>query len=188
MTTRLMALAMATAVAGVMSTPTAARAGDWSSTHTATIEQSAADLVGEIERVSHDIRYHLERLDGFTRHVGVSTATHVHHLHQAKALVNDSLRPAVVRLGELQSQLPAWKQASVDRMIEAARMLAADLNSAILAKASSDGRLPVLNAEYRTHITNTLDHADALVSTADAAYDYATARIKATRTGLPVAG
>ena len=115
MTTRLMALAMATAVAGVMSTPTAARAGDWSSTHTATIEQSAADLVGEIERVSHDIRYHLERLDGFTRHVGISTATHVHHLHQARMLVNEQLRPAVVRLADMQSELPSWKQASINR-------------------------------------------------------------------------
>ena len=167
--------------------PTEVRAGDWSLSHTATLEQSAADLVGEIERVSHDIRYHLERLDGFTRHVGISTATHAHHLQQAKALVNEDLRPAVVRLGELQPQLPAWKQASIDHMIAAARMLAADLNSAILAKSGSDGRLPVLNADYRAHIANTLDHAESLVSTADAAYAYATARLKATRAGLPVA-
>ena len=188
MTTRLMAVTVALTVAGVVSTPVRARAGDWSPLPAMTTEQSAADLVGTIERVSHDIRYHLERLDGFARHVGISTATHVHHLHQARMLVNEQLRPAVVRLADMQSELPSWKQASINRLIEASRMLAADLNSAIVAKAESDGRLAVLHADYRAHISSTLGHARSLVSTADAAHEYATARLKATQAGLPVAG
>ena len=169
------------------STPVEARAGDGAPSTTMALEASAADLVGQIDDVGHEIRYHLERLHGFTRQVGVSSWTHYHHLQRVKMLVNDDLGPALARLTAMQEQLPGWKQASIDRLFEAARLLTADVNSAFVAKNGAAGTEPALNTEYRAFVANTLDHAASLISTADAAHDYALARLKASRAGLPLA-
>jgi hypothetical protein len=46
-----------------------------------------------------------------------------------------------------QPQLPDWKQRAVDRMLGAAKALAADTNDAILAKNDAGPAPPMMNAE-----------------------------------------
>ncbi|MGE3511946.1 MAG: hypothetical protein AB7N65_24040, partial [Vicinamibacterales bacterium] len=93
--------------------------------------------------------------------------------------------PALVRLDEIESALPEWKQDSIDKMVGAAQELAKDASSAIMAK-STGSTIPEINAEYRTLVNDITSHAKALVKTADAAHTYAVAHLKATEAGLVV--
>ena len=73
---------------------------------------------------------------------------------------------------------------------EVSSELKADLNAGFMLRANELWGQDVYKiGDQGTFIkvANTLDHAESLVSTADAAYAYATARLKATRAGLPVA-
>lgn len=151
------------------------------------MEQEAIALIGDIEEVGRDVQYHAERLQLFmSSGADVSRWTHYHHLDEIKALVNDQLRPALVRLDEIEAALPEWKQDSIDRMIAAARELAKDASSAFVAKRTSAAQVPVLNAEYRALVNDMSSHARNLVKTADAAHTYAVAHLKASEAGLQV--
>jgi hypothetical protein len=150
------------------------------------MEKEGVQLIRQVEEVARDVRYNAGRLNSFTGGILISTWTHKHHLEQIKWLVNDGLRPALARLTEIQPQLPDWKQQSIDKMIEAAKMLAADTNDAILSKNDAGTVPPALNAEYKTLMSRVEEHADALVKTSDAAGTYAAARLKAAEAGLKV--
>lgn len=151
------------------------------------LEKEAIGLIQDIEEVARDVQYHSERLHLFMASaVDVSRWTHYHHLDTIKVLVNDQLRPALLRLNEIETELPEWKQASVDKMVAAAAELAKDASSAFISKRSPASTIPVLNDEYRTLVADMVAHSTSLAKTADAAHSYATAHLKATEAGLPV--
>ena len=151
-----------------------------------TMQKEGVELIRQVEEVARDVRYNASRLNAFTRGMQISTWTHRHHLDQIKSLVNEGLRPALTRLTEIQPQLPEWKQQSIDKMLEAARILAADTNDAILTKNDAGNVPPALNTGYRTLVSRVEEHAEALVKTSDAAGTYAAARLKAAEAGLQV--
>ena len=150
------------------------------------MEREGVQLIRQLEEVARDVRYHAGRLNSFTGSLLISKWTHAHHLEQIKSLVNEGLRPAMTRLTEIQPQLPEWKQETIDKMLAAAKMLAADANSAILAKNESGTVPPAINPEYKTLLATVYEHAEALVKTSDAAGTYAVARLKAHEAGLNI--
>ncbi|MBS1856165.1 MAG: hypothetical protein JST11_12430 [Acidobacteria bacterium] len=151
------------------------------------MEKEGVQLIRQVEEVARDVRYNAGRLNSFTGSMQVSKWTHVHHVDQIKSLVNDGLRPALTRLEEIQPQLPDWKQQAIDRLIESAKALAADVNDAFLAKNEAGAVPPAMNAEYKRLVTKIYSHAEALVKTSDAAGTYAAARLKAHEAGIKVA-
>jgi hypothetical protein len=165
-------------------TPSAFAAGE--TVQQLQMEREGIQLVGQLEEVARDVRYHADRLTTLGRTMQISKWTHVHHLDQIKSLVNEGLRPALSRLTEIQPQLPEWKQESIDKMLEAARMLAADANSAVIAKNEAGALPPAMNAAYKELVARIFEHAEALVKTSDAAGAYAAARLKAAEAGLKV--
>lgn len=154
--------------------------------HQVAMQKEGIELIGQLEEVARDVQYNAERLHSFSRNLQVSRWTHFHHLDQIKELVNDGLRPALDRLSEIQPYLPEWKQQSIDRMLESARALAADTNSAILEKNEAGALPAALNADYQDLITRISAHAGQLVKTSDAAGDYASARLRAEEAGVRV--
>ena len=150
------------------------------------VEKEGVQLVGQLEDVARDVSYNTDRLNSFTNYPQISTWTHYHHLAEIKSLVNDGLRPALKRLTEIQPQLPAWQQDSIDKLINSAEALAADTNSAIFAMREAGAVPPVLNAEYKELISRMHEHSKALVQTSDAAGNYATAHREALEAGLEV--
>lgn len=147
------------------------------------LEREATDLVERTDEVGREIHYHVDRLTQISGHAEISRWSHFHHLERIKFLMNNDLRPVLVRLVELQKQLPAWKQESVSRMVGAAQQLAMDANSAIFRKAES-GLVPApINESYRQFIAEMSTHAAELVATADFAHKFASLRLKALATG-----
>ena len=149
-------------------------------------EKEAVQMIAQVEEVARDVSYHTERLQGLTLNFGVSRWSHYHHLDGIKELVNDGLRPALARLTAIETQLPEWKQESVDRMIADAQRLADDTSSAYIAKANGAALPSAMNDEYTRFVANVAAHAAALVKTADAAHSYATAHLKASEAGLNI--
>jgi hypothetical protein len=150
------------------------------------MEREGVQLIRQLEEVARDVRYQSGQLNSFTGNLRITRWTHAHHLEQIKSLINEGLRPALTRLTEIQSQLPEWKQDTIDKMLATAKMLAADANSAILAKNETPTVPPAMNAEYKTLVTTVYEHAEALVKTSDAAGTYAGARLKAHEAGLNI--
>ena len=150
------------------------------------MEKEAVELIGQLEEVARDVQYNSERLHFLGREMKLSKWTHVHHLNQIRELVNDGLRPALTRLTEIQPNLPDWKQKSIDQMLNVAKALAADANSAIMAKNQNSQVPPAINAEYREMIARVSGHAQDLVKTSEAAGTYAAARQKAAEAGVNV--
>jgi hypothetical protein len=150
------------------------------------LEKEGIELIGQLEEVARDVHYNADHLSSFTRSTGISTWSHKHHLNEIRSLVNDGLRPALERLTEIQSQLPAWHQDAIDRMLDSAKALAADTNSAILAKNEAGAVPAVLHAEYKDLIATIYDHSQDLVKTSDAAGAYAKAHREAVEAGLKV--
>lgn len=150
------------------------------------MQKEGVQLISQVEEVARDVRYNAGRLNSFADSARISKWTHVHHLDEIKTLVNDGLRPALIRLQEIQPQLPEWKQQSIDKMIESAKALADDVDGAFQAKNAAGTMPPVMNAEYKNLMTRIHSHADALVKTSDAAGSYAAARLKAQRSGVKV--
>ena len=94
--------------------------------------------------------------------------------------------PALQRLAEIQPELPAWHQDTIDQMLASAKALAADTNSAILNQNDA-GAVPMsLNEEYKELVAGIDRHAETLVKTSDAAGDYAVAHRQAVEAGLKV--
>jgi hypothetical protein len=170
------------ALAAIVLVPSAFAAS--ASVNQLAMEKEGVQLIGQVEEVARDVRYNADRLAILKTSPAVSRWTHVHHLEQIKSLINEGLRPAMERLAEIQPRFPEWKQDSIDKMLEAARALAADTNDAILAKNDAGAVPAPLNPEYRSLIDRVHKHADALVTTADAAGAYASARMKAGQAGL----
>ncbi len=152
--------------------------------HNIELQKEGIGLIRQVEEVARDVRYNAGRLNSFTSTSLISKWTHLHHLAEIKSLVNEGLAPALDRLAEIQPQLPEWKQQSVDKMMSAARTLAADTNAAIVSKQDAGTVPPFLNAEYKTLVSKIYEHAEALVKTSDAAGTYAVARLKAAEAGL----
>ncbi len=150
------------------------------------MQKEAIQLIRQLEEVARDVSYNADRLNSFTRNMQITRWSHVHHLAQIRLLVNDGLQPALARLEEIQPHLPEWKQQSIDRMLESAKALAADTNSAILAKNEAGTTPPAMNSEYKELVTRIYGHAGELVKTSDAAGTYAAARLKAVEAGVPV--
>ncbi|MFN7998257.1 MAG: hypothetical protein U0Q18_31845 [Bryobacteraceae bacterium] len=149
-------------------------------------EKEGLQLIRQVEEVARDVRYNAGRLNSFNSTLLISKWTHIHHLSQIRSLVNDGLKPALERLTEIRPELPAWKQESIGRMLESAKALAADADSAILSKNEARGVPPALNAEYKSLVARIYDHSEDLVKTSDAAGTYAAARMKASKAGVPV--
>ncbi len=149
-------------------------------------QKEGVELIRQVEEAARDVRYNAGRLNSFTNSLLNSKWTHVHHLDQIRALVNEGLRPALARLVEIRPLLPEWKQQSIDQMIEAAKMLASDTDSAILAKRTAGALPPAMNTEYKAWIARVYEHAETLVKTSDAAGTYAAARLKAMEAGVKV--
>ena len=152
----------------------------------AELEKEGVQLIGQLEEVARDVHYNADWLNSFTGSTQISKWTHYHHLEQIKSLVNDGLQPALTRLTEIQPQLPAWQRDTIDQMLNSAKALAADTNSAIFAMKDAGAVPPFLNAEYEELITTVYEHSEALVKTSDAGGTYAAAHREAIEAGLKV--
>lgn len=160
-----------------------------SADHTArqlVLEKEATELIERVEEVGRDVQYHSERLNDLSGNPGISPWSHYHHMDGIKAEVNSTLRPALKRLAEIEKELPEWKQESVARMVTAAQALSADMSHAFATK-TKDIRIPAaINDAYKGFVREVMSHAASLVTTAEAAHDYAVAHRKAVEAGLPV--
>jgi hypothetical protein len=148
------------------------------------MEKEGITLIGQVEDVAREINYHADLLNSFSP--WISKGTHFHHLEQIKSLVNEGLQPAFKRLTEIQPQLSAWHQDTIDQMLTSAKALAASTNSAILNRKEPAVAPPLLNAEYRELTSMIYEHSKALVTTSDAAGDYAAAHQQGLEAGLKV--
>jgi len=148
------------------------------------MQREGIERIRELEEVGRNVRYHAARLNSFGGNLQVTGRAHTHHLEQIRGLVNNGLRPALTHLSEIQPHLPEWKQEGINRMLDAARALAAAMNSAILVKSEAGPAPPAMNHEYRKAIASIYGHAEVLVKTSDAAGSYAAARLKAVEAGL----
>lgn len=180
MWTRTAVLTSAVILVGVA----AARAESDHTRQQITMEREATALVERINEIGQDVHHHGRRLVSAVENMGISSWTHYHHLDSIKALVNNDLRPALKRLTELQARLPEWKQESVERMLTAARELAADASSAYVTKAANTKVAPAMNSEYKAFVAGVTAHAESLVKTSDAAHTFAEAHVKAAEAGL----
>jgi hypothetical protein len=152
------------------------------------IEKEGTQLIGQVEKVARDIRQDADQLESVTRGGQVTQWSHADYLMQIKEQVNEGLQPALNRLTVIQEDLPAWQQDTVDQMLDSAKALAGNTNSAILRMNEiGRGNLPVIaGADYREFVSQINEHAEALVTTADAAGDYAEAHQNAVEAGLTV--
>jgi hypothetical protein len=150
------------------------------------LERDATESVERIEEIAREVQYHVGRLEVIAKDLGVSRWSHYEHLESIKALVNRDLRAVIGRLTGIQKRLPGWKQDSIDRMMVAARDLAADTSSAFFSKNEKPTVPPLMNSEYTQLVSNLASHAAALVTTADAAHAYAVGHWKAAEAGLSV--
>jgi hypothetical protein len=64
-------------------------------------------------------------------------------------------------------------------MLQSAKVLAADVHSAILSKNDAGTTPPYLNSEYKELVVRILQHSDTLMKTAATAQTFAEAKLKA---------
>lgn len=148
------------------------------------LDREGIQLVRQLEEVGRDVSYHTGRLSAFTANNSISRWTHYHHLDEIKRLVNTGLRPAIVRLKAIQSALPAWKQKSVDELLEASQTLAADTTAAFMTKAENPLVEPAMNEEYKTLVAEMHRHAESVVTTSEFAASFAEAYLKLQESGV----
>jgi len=173
------------ALVTLVALPAETRAADRNEAQIA-LEREATDMIERTEEVGREIQYHVNRLTQLAGHPEVSPWTHFQHLERIKDLMNSDLRPLLVRLVDVQKQLPTWKQENVSRMVGAAQQLTMDTSSAFFRKAESWQVPAPMNEKYRQFIAEMSIHAADLVATADFAHKYASLRLKAYETGLPL--
>lgn len=149
------------------------------------LEKESPELIDQIEDAARSVH---DNTDALQMHAlsNRSRWTNYHHLREIKESVNNGLNPALNRLIEIKPQLPEWQQHSVDRLLDSARNLANDTNSAILSVNESGNKPIVLNDEYRALLDTMNQHAEKLVRTADASGDYADALNQALEAELKV--
>jgi hypothetical protein len=150
------------------------------------VMRQGVGLIREVEDAAQTIHGHADRLKTFSRSFQISRGMHANDLNAIRWLVNESLRPALARLEALQPQLPEWKQQNITSMIETARALAADTNSAIVVKRQAVTVPAAMNAEYKALVEKIVDQAASLAKMSDAAESYAAARLKAADAGIAV--
>jgi hypothetical protein len=150
------------------------------------VQKEAIQLIDKLEGISRNIRDHADRLDGLRKDSLISRESHYHHLGEIKALVNEGLNPALVRLTAIQPDLPSWKQGAIDEIVTRAKALANDTNAAITNKNETKYLPAALNYDYAALIASINEHAEALVATSDAAGNYAKAHQQASEAGLDV--
>ncbi len=150
------------------------------------LEKEGIQLIAQLEDVSRDVHFNADRLSALNNGPRDSKWSHQYHLMQIRELVNDGLRPAMERLTVIQSELKDWHQDAIDKMLASARNLAADTNSAIISHNQKGSMPPALNQEYKDLISKINEHAQTLVTTSDAAGEYASAHEKAQEAGLRV--
>lgn len=151
----------------------------------AALEKESLELIDQVEDAARSVH---DNTDALQLHASSNRSrwTNYHHLREIKESVNNGLNPALNRLSEIKPQLPEWQQHSIDRLLDSARSLASDTNSAILS-VNENGSTPiVLNDEYRALLDTMNQHAEKLVRSADAAGDYADALNQALEAGLKV--
>ena len=146
-------------------------------------QKEGVELVSQLERSAREAKQLAHQLQTMVGNNQFSKQSHKNTLMYLRSAINDGIAPALMRLSEIQTELPEWKQESINRLLDSAKDLAADANNAIVVKNSS--RIPaMLNSEYRETVDKIVGHADNLVRISDAAGDWAKARIKASEAGL----
>jgi hypothetical protein len=149
------------------------------------IDNESTQLIDKIEDAARSVHHDLDvlRMNG---NRNLSRHSNNHHLTRVKHSINNGINPALARLLEIKPQLPAWKQATVDKILTSARALATDTNSAFMSLNDKALTPIVLNAEYRSFLNTMNEHAERLVDVSDAAGDYADALGQALEAGLEV--
>ena len=147
------------------------------------VENESTQLINKIEYAARAVHRDLDVLNG---NRNLSHHANNNHLTRVKHAINTGINPALDRLLEIKPLLPAWKQATADSILTSARALAIDTNSAIKSLNERNTAPVVLNAEYRSFLNTMNEHAARLVSTADAAGEYADALGQALEVGLEV--
>jgi len=156
------------------------------STSSSDLHKEGIGLIRSMEITARDLQYNTEWLRMHTRSPNTSQEGHNDHLWQIKQLVNNELQPALIRLQEIQGQLPDWHQDTIDQLFTSAHALAADADSAIASHSNKGDIPPAVNLEYQAFVKGMNQHAEALVKTADAAGEYAKAHQQAVEAGLNV--
>lgn len=182
---KLNALARISLAAIVALLPATLPAQDKVTVQQVALERESFELIGQIEDVARSVRYNTDVLRMHASR-NMSLWTTRHHLTEVKSLINEGLNPALNRLIEINPQLPAWEQHAIGRILESARTLATDTNSAMLKLNENVTTPVVLNSEYRAFLDTMDEHADKLTSTAVAAGDYSDALGQALEAGLAI--
>jgi hypothetical protein len=149
-------------------------------------QKEGVKLVAQIEESARTIRYHADHLDAFANRMQISRQLHKNHLTQIKESVNETLRPALARLVEIQAELPEWKQQSIQDLHFGAAALAAHVNGAIAEANDRTPAPPAMNREYRELISQVHAQAASLVKTSDAVGEYSSGLLKAQNAGIAV--
>jgi len=149
------------------------------------VEKESVELIDQIEDVARSVH---NNTDALRMHASrnLSRYSHQHHLSEIAELINNGLNPALNRLNEIKPGLPEWQQHAVDRILESARSLSNDSNSAFLSLKDNGAKPIHMNTEFRAFLDTMDQHAENLVSTADVAGDYANALDQALEAGLKV--
>jgi len=145
----------------------------------------SSQLIDRIEGAARSVHFNLDALRSNANR-NLSREFNNHHLINVKESINNRLNPALNRLIEIKPQLPAWKQATVEKILVSARALAMDTNSAFMNLRENVTTPVALNAEYRSFLDTMNEHAEKLVSMSDAAGDYLDALGQALEVGLEV--
>jgi hypothetical protein len=143
-------------------------------------------LIAQVEESARSIRDHADRLNSFANSMQISRQLHKSHLTQIRESVNDRLRPALARLVEIQAELPAWKQQSIQDLHIGAAALAAHVNGAIAEANDRTLAPPSMNREYRELVSQVHAQAASLVKTSDAVGEYSSGLLKAQNAGIAV--
>lgn len=149
--------------------------------------KEAVQLTRQIESASRKIQDESAHLSAMQRNGQSSNRSHQHKLQAIANQVNEQLRPALMRLEEIQPDLPQWNQQAIERMRLSASNIAFHANEAVINRNEARTSQPAsFDTDYRRLVKNISDHADALTQVADATVDYGTAQLKGTQAGLPI--
>lgn len=149
--------------------------------------KEAVQLTKQIESASRKIQEESAYLSAMQRNNQSSHRSHQHKLQAIANQVNEQLRPALIRLEQIQPDLPQWNQQAIERMRLSASNIAFHANEAVLNRNEA-GSLPVtFDNDYRRLVQNISNHAEVLTQVADATVDYGTAQLKGNQAGLPIA-